>query len=103
MNEAPGLTIPHNSADVDKTFVEAITPVLLTYSYIFKAGDGVVCNYTIVTGSCKIKQSEVVKRGTPEDISHLPLEGGGHSSLYLERYLIFCMNVSFIILTLLGV
>jgi len=79
--EAPGLTVPRKPVDVDEEFVHTSYTIATeflkeNYSYIFKAGDGVVCNYTIVTWSSKIKRSEVVKRDTPEDISHLPLEGG---------------------------
>ncbi len=50
MMEAPGLTIPHNLADVDEAFVQTSYTIATeflkeNYSYIFKAGDGVVCNY----------------------------------------------------------
>ena len=37
-----------------------------------KLNDGVICNYSIATWSSKIKRSEVIKKGTPEDVLHLP-------------------------------
>ena len=77
MMEAPGLTIPHHLANIDEAFVQTSYTIATeflkeNYSYIFKAGDGVVCNYSIATWSSKIKRSEVIKKGTPEDVLHLP-------------------------------
>ena len=64
--EELGLTILHNPANVDRAFVQTSYTIVTeflkeNYSYIFKAGDGVVCNYTIATWSSKIKRSDVIK------------------------------------------
>ena len=69
--------MPHNLADIDEAFVQTSYTIATeflkeNYSYIFKPGDGVVCNYSIATWSSKIKRSEVVKKGTPEDVLWLP-------------------------------
>ncbi len=77
MMDAPGLTIPRNRSDIDEAFIQTSYTIATEYlkecySFIFKAGDGVVCNYTIGTWSSKIKRSEVLRHGTEADISRLP-------------------------------
>ena len=78
MMEAPGLNIPHNTAEIDEAFVQSsyvnATEFLKSqFSYIFKEPKGKVATYTIGTWSHKIKPSVVRKRGngTSEDITLL--------------------------------
>ena len=57
--ETPGLTIPHNRSEIDIDFVQTSYTIATgylkkCYSFIFKTGNGVVCNYTIGTWSSKI-------------------------------------------------
>ena len=76
MEKAPGLTIPSRN-NIDEAFIQTsytIAPDYLRecYSYIFAAGDAVVCDFTVGTWSFKTKRSEVLKKGTNADKSKLP-------------------------------
>ena len=76
MEKAPGLTIPSRN-NIDEAFIQTsytITTDYLRecYSYIFAAGDAVVCDFTVGTWSFKTKRSEVLKKGTNADKSKLP-------------------------------
>ena len=75
--EAPGLAIPRNPTEIDKEFVQTSFTIATgylkeCYSFIFKAGDGVVCNYTIGNWSSKIKQIKVLRHVPQDDIAKLP-------------------------------
>ena len=66
MEKAPGLTIPSRN-NIDEAFIHTsytIAPDYLRecYSYIFAAGDAVVCDFTVGTWSFKTKRSEVLKK-----------------------------------------
>jgi hypothetical protein len=76
MEKAPGLTIPSLCNNIDEGFIQTsytITTDYLQecYSYIFAAGDAVVCDYTVGTWSFKTKCCEVLKKGTNADKSKL--------------------------------
>ena len=76
MEKAPGLTIPSRN-NIDEAFIQTSYTIATDYlrecySYIFAAGDAVVCDHTVGTWSFKTKRSEVLKKGTNADKSKLP-------------------------------
>ena len=66
MEKAPGLTIPSRN-NIDEAFIQTSYTIATDYlrecySYIFAAGDAVVCDFTVGTWSFKTKRSEVLKK-----------------------------------------
>ena len=76
MTETPGLVIPAQEHDIDDAFVEssyasATRYLRENYSYIFQGPEGSTEGFLIGTWSRKVRRSEVLKHGTPEDKAKL--------------------------------
>jgi hypothetical protein len=91
MEKTPGLTIPSRN-NIDKSFIQTSYTIATDYlrecySYIFAAGDAVVCDYTVGTWSFKTKRSKVLKKGTNADKSKLPAMMEKEQSTREQAYL----------------
>ena len=76
MTETPGLVIPAHEHEIDDAFVEssyasATRYLRENYSYIFQGPAGSTESFLIGTWSRKVRRSEVLKHGTPEDKAKL--------------------------------